>query len=101
MERSVPLDRFRAYYKLGHWSIPPLSDLTSFAEQTSRQIFPHFDMFHMPTFRLDMQATCLAFTICLVGAIHGSDMRWDYASGVRNEMTTVLMRVSQTHACRC
>lgn len=76
-----------------HWSLPPLLQLTGHVEHTRRAVLPHFDMLHMPTFRLDMLATCLAFTLCVVGAVDNGGEA-DFALGVRNEMTTVLMRVS-------
>ena len=93
---------------MSHWSLPPLLELTSFAEHTCDTILPHFDMLHMPTMRLDMHATCLAFTLCIVGAVAklgsqsaagtGSNgpvdtSRWDFAPVVRGELTTILMRV--------
>jgi hypothetical protein len=100
---------------MSHWSLPPLLELTSFAEHTCDTILPHFDMLHMPTMRLDMHATCLAFTLCIVGAVAklgsqsaagtGSNgpvdtSRWDFAPVVRGELTTILMRVGPSRPPR-
>lgn len=109
---SIPPDRFRAYYQMSHWKLPSPSDFAGFAQHAKERILPHFGFLHMPTFRLDMLATCLAFTLCTVGADHsrrtemshsaGRDEGaegggWDYGLMVRNEMTVMIMKVSPSY----
>lgn len=105
LNHSVPVDRFKAYYQMTHWSLPKLVDFAAFAERAKLEILPHFDFLHLPTFRLDMLATCLAFTLCAIGADQGQLAgvlapeservnAWEYGPMVRNEMTIMIMKVS-------
>jgi hypothetical protein len=89
-----------------HWRLPSPSEFAMYAQRTKETILLHFSFLHMPTFRLDMLATCLAFTLCVVGADRsredrdlvetgpdGAEAGWVFGPMVRSEMTIMIMEV--------
>lgn len=66
---SLPAERFAGVYQIPHWSLPPLRTLSVMACRTYHTILNHFSFVHMPTFKLNDTAACLAFAICTVGGI--------------------------------
>ncbi|WWC85585.1 uncharacterized protein L201_000449 [Kwoniella dendrophila CBS 6074] len=65
----LPAERFAGVYQIPHWSLPPLRTLSVMACRTYHTILNHFSFVHMPTFKLNDTAACLAFAICTVGGI--------------------------------
>nr|XP_019048500.1 hypothetical protein I302_02272 [Kwoniella bestiolae CBS 10118]OCF27430.1 hypothetical protein I302_02272 [Kwoniella bestiolae CBS 10118] len=65
----LPAERFAGVYQIPHWALPPLRTLSVMACRTYHTVLNHFSFVHMPTFKLNDTAACLAFAICTVGGI--------------------------------
>ncbi|WRT63453.1 uncharacterized protein IL334_000358 [Kwoniella shivajii] len=68
----LPAERFAGVYQIPHWALPPLRTLSVMACRTYHTVLNHFSFVHMPTFKLNDTAACLAFAICTVGGIRTS-----------------------------